>query len=72
MLLHTFDRLGKIEPALKVLQLDVNNSTEIAQYFGISDIPTTVFLHEQKEVDRFVGPLSLKRIQERLDSLRDL
>lgn len=69
MLMSTFERLQKTHPTLKVFEYNTSDFTDLAEHFGINDIPTTLFLHQGKEAHRFSGPLSLKRIQARIEDL---
>lgn len=54
---------------IRVYQVDVEKKPELAQRFGISSIPTTIFLKNRKMVKRLVGSQSKKKLQQHINAL---
>ena len=52
-----------------ILKCDVDENPEIAQKFGIRNIPTLVFLKKGELVDKLVGAVQRSKITEKLDAL---
>jgi thioredoxin 1 len=45
----------EFEGKLEIVKVDIDESTELAQQYGITSVPTIIFMKEGKEVDRMVG-----------------
>lgn len=56
-------------PKVKMHQVDIEEDPELAQRFGVSNIPTTAFVKDQKVVELIVGSKSRKKLQERVEVL---
>ncbi len=56
-------------PEVKMYQIDIEKMPDLAQQFGVSNIPTTAFMKNQKVVDILVGPESKKKLQHRISLL---
>jgi len=52
-----------------ILKCDVDENPEIAQKFGIRNIPTLVFLKKGELVDKLVGAVQRVKITEKLDAM---
>jgi len=52
-----------------ILKCDVDENPEIAQKFGIRNIPTLVFLKKGELVDKLVGAVQRSKITEKLDAM---
>ncbi|MEM7305095.1 MAG: thioredoxin [Planctomycetota bacterium] len=52
-----------------VAKVQVDDSPELANRFGVRSIPTLIFFRDGEEVDRVVGALSYAELQERLSGL---
>ena len=50
--------------------IDIDNSPEIASKFKVMSIPTIVFIKDDAEIDRMVGLMSKKDLQDRIEKLR--
>lgn len=66
MLTNTVERLQKAHPKLQVINCNAEDYPKLTSSFGIADIPTTLLVHNREVVDSLVGPLSLKRITQRI------
>ena len=60
---------GEYEGKAKVVKLNVDESMDSAQTYGVMSIPTLIFFKDGKEVDRSVGAMSKDAMTEKLDSL---
>ena len=54
---------------IRFLKVDVDQSAQLAERFGVQGVPTLVFFRNGKEVDRLVGLPAKKALEQRLDSL---
>ncbi|MBK8975971.1 MAG: thioredoxin [Planctomycetes bacterium] len=52
---------------LDVYKVDIDESPELAARYGVRGIPTCVFFHSGKEVDRFTGGRDLRAVKEQVD-----
>lgn len=70
MLAPLVDELAKeYEGKAKIFKLNVDESMDTAQTYGVMSIPTLIFFKDGKEVDRTVGGLSKEALEERLKAL---
>lgn len=70
MLAPLMDELAKeYEGKAKIFKLNVDESMDTAQTYGVMSIPTIIFFKGGKEVDRTVGALSKDALEERLKAL---
>lgn len=70
MLAPLVDELAKeYEGKTKIFKLNVDESMDTAQTYGVMSIPTLIFFKDGKEVDRTVGGLSKEALEERLKAL---
>lgn len=60
---------GEMEGKAKVLKLNVDESMDTAQTYGVMSIPTLIFFKDGKEVDRAVGAMPKEAMAEKLESL---
>lgn len=60
---------GPFTNRINFLKVDVDQSPELSQRYGVEGVPTLVFLRNGKEVDRQVGLTSKETLKARLDSL---
>lgn len=54
--------------AVTIGKVDVDESPELAQQYGITGVPTVVFLENGKEFDRKVGAMPIQSYIDVLDS----
>ncbi|MBO9567120.1 MAG: thioredoxin [Niastella sp.] len=59
------DYQGKVE----IVKVNVDSNPELAMRYGISSIPTVVFIKNQQIVDRTVGLQSKGELVKRIDQL---
>lgn len=57
------------EGKAKVVKLNVDESLDSAQKYGVMSIPTLIFFKGGKQVDRAVGVLSKDALAEKLEAL---
>lgn len=70
MIAPSIDELAKdYDGKALVVKLNVDESMDTAQTFGVMSIPTLVFIKDGQEVDRVTGALPKDALQEKLDSL---
>ncbi len=60
---------GPLTNRISFLKVDVDQSPELAQRYGVEGVPTLLFLRNGKEVDRQVGLPSKEALRARLNSL---
>lgn len=60
---------GEWEGKVKIVKIDVDESQETAQKYGVMSIPTLVFLKDGLEVDRITGALPKDALEEKLAAL---
>ena len=60
---------GDYEGKVKIVKLNVDESPETAQKFGVMSIPTLVFVKDGAEVDRLTGALPKEALAEKLDAV---
>ncbi len=60
---------GEYEGKAKVVKLNVDESQETAQKFGVMSIPALLFFKDGEEVERLTGALPKDALAEKLDSL---
>ena len=53
---------------ITVGKLDIDESRDVAQKFGIMSVPTVIFVKDGKEVHRFVGVQSKEKITDLIQS----
>ncbi|MCA8952299.1 MAG: thioredoxin [Planctomycetes bacterium] len=64
----TIDKVAEeYKGRMEVYKLDIDNSQETAASLGIQSVPTCVFFHNGKEVDRFSGNADLRTVTSRVD-----
>ena len=47
--------------------IDVDQRSDLAERFGVTEVPTIVILQEGRVVRRIVGRVGVKRLREQLD-----
>ena len=68
-ILETFlNELAHELPELALYKIDVDNNQSLTEQFGISQVPTTVFLRNGEIQDFLMGITSKRRLKERLDN----
>lgn len=60
---------GEMEGKALIVKLNVDESMDTAQTYGVMSIPTLIFFKDGKEVDRMVGAMPKDAMQEKLESL---
>ena len=61
------DYAGKLE----VYKVDIDNAQEVANTFGILQVPTCIFFQSGKEVDRFYGNMDIQSVKGHVDKVLD-
>lgn len=70
MIAPLMDELSKeYADKANVVKLNVDESMDTAQKFGVMSIPTLIFFKDGKEVDRIVGAMPKDTLAEKLDAL---
>ena len=66
-------RINEMAPALQktspVIALDVDESLEIAEFYGLQGVPAMLILKNGKEVDRSYGVMSKAQLKQWLDEV---
>lgn len=66
----TLEELSKdFEGKVKVIKVNVDNQTELAQRFGVRSIPTLIFFKNQKAVETITGLRTKNELQKRISAL---
>lgn len=52
-----------------IVKVNVDESMETAQQYGVMSIPTLIFIKNGEEVDRMVGAANKDTLKEKLDAL---
>lgn len=60
---------GEWDGKVKVVKINVDESQETAQKYGVMSIPTLVFLKGGEEADRVTGAVPKDAIEEKLNAL---
>jgi len=60
---------GDYEGKAKIVSLNVDDSMDSAQKYGVMSIPTLIFFKEGQEVDRVTGALPKDAMADKLDAL---
>lgn len=60
---------GEMKGKANVFKLNVDESMNTAQTYGVMSIPTLIFFKDGKEVDRMVGAMPKDTMTEKLESL---
>lgn len=60
---------GKFQNDVRVRVLDIADHPELAEAFGISEIPTTVFISNREVMHQFPGATSRAKISERIKAI---
>lgn len=58
-------------PGVKIIKVDTDQQQEIASKYGVTAIPTMVFLKDGKEIDRLVGLAPMGLLQEKFEVKKD-
>ncbi|MBI5852736.1 MAG: thioredoxin [Planctomycetes bacterium] len=58
---------GDYKGRLEVYKVDIDEAEGASTRFGISSVPTCVFLRDGKEVDRFIGMLDVRSLKQRVE-----
>jgi thioredoxin-like negative regulator of GroEL len=56
--------LGQVDANVPIEVIDIDVYPEIAEEYGVRNIPTLVMLHENTEVKRLTGSKSTKELKE--------
>lgn len=64
------DKLQSNNPDLKIIKVNVDESSDLTKEFGIRNIPTVVFFKGEEEVERISGAQQESRFQEIIDGLK--
>ena len=71
-LLPTIHKLAdEFEGQVAVRKVNVDENRELAAKFGVRSIPTLVYLHEGKEVNRYSGLISEGMLKGHLNQLKN-
>ena len=70
MIAPVIDELaGEYEGKAKIVKLNVDESMDSAQKYGVMSIPTVIFFKGGQEVERFVGVMPKETMAEKLNAL---
>jgi len=61
--------VGEYEGKVNILKVDIDEAQEIAQEYGVTSIPTILFIRQGEVVDKLVGFQSKDALKEKLDSM---
>ena len=64
------DKLQNSNPDLKIIKVNVDESSDLTKEFGIRNIPTVVFFKGEAEVERISGAQQESRFQEIIDGIK--
>ncbi len=53
---------------LLVAEVDIESSQQLFSELGLSHVPTTLLLRDQEIIDLFTGPISKRRIREKIEA----
>jgi thioredoxin 1 len=69
MIAPLLDEIARDLPdKVKIVKVNVDEEQQLAQQYGISNIPTLLFFKEGKEVERVIGSLAKKVLVEKINS----
>ena len=52
---------------VRLTRVDIDERPELAERFGVEDVPTLVLVYDRRVVERLEGRASVPRIEEMLD-----
>ena len=58
----------KLKDQIKVGKVDVGESKEIAEKFGVSSIPNFILFKEGEQKDQFTGSMTAEELEEKIKS----
>jgi thioredoxin 1 len=64
------DKLQNNNPDLKIIKVNVDESSDLTKEFGIRNIPTVVFFKGEEEIERISGAQQESRFQEIIDGIK--
>ena len=64
------DKLQNNNPDLKIIKVNVDESSDLTKEFGIRNIPTVVFFKGEEEIERISGVQQESRFQEIIDGIK--
>lgn len=71
MIAPVIEELSSEYPGVKIGKLNIDDSPQSAQAYGVSSIPTLMLFKGGQVVERFVGVQPKNRLQETLDNYTD-
>ena len=60
---------GEYDGKVNIVKVDIDEAQEIAQEYGVTSIPTILFIRQGELVDKLVGFQSKDALKEKLDSM---
>lgn len=66
-----FEELAPNYPQLVIYKIDVDLNRDLPSQFGISQVPTTVFLRDGEIRDYVLGVLSKKKLRQKFEMLAE-
>lgn len=64
------DKLQNNNPDLKIIKVNVDESSDLTKEFGIRNIPTVVFFKGEEEIERISGAQQESRFQKIIDGIK--
>jgi thioredoxin 1 len=64
------DKLQSNNLDLKIIKVNVDESSDLTKEFGIRNIPTVVFFKGEEEIERISGAQQESRFQEIIDGIK--
>jgi thioredoxin 1 len=69
MMKGILEKVASENPEIKIIEVNVDESRDLAEQFGVRNIPSLVFFKGDSEIERSIGIKSQDQIQKILDKL---
>ena len=66
ILTSSLKQIDIVNDDLALAEFDVESANELFNDLGLSHVPTTILLRDQEIIDLFIGPLSKRKIKEKI------
>ncbi len=69
MMKGILEKVASENPEIKIIEVNVDESRDLTEQFGVRNIPSLVFFKGDSEIERSIGAKSQDQIQKIIDGL---
>ena len=51
---------------IKIININIDENDEVADFYNVRSIPTLIFIKDNKEVERHVGMIQKEKLKEKI------